>query len=88
MASVLDAIMETTKALTPAPIKEAVEVAKSQVEAEAEPKVPIETMAVAPEDKADQQTSDTSMTVGHGMAEKAQSPAVEAPVEAVDYIDT
>jgi hypothetical protein len=86
MASVLDAVMETTKALTPAPIKEAVEVAKSQVEAEAEPKVPIETMAVAPEDKADQQTSDTSMTVGHGMAEKAKSPAVEAPVEAVDYI--
>jgi hypothetical protein len=38
MASVLDAVMETTKALTPAPIKKVAEVAKVQAEAEAEPK--------------------------------------------------
>jgi hypothetical protein len=48
--------------------------------------VPIETKAVAPEDKADQQTSDTGMTAGQGIAEKAKSLALEAPVEAVDYI--
>jgi hypothetical protein len=48
--------------------------------------VPIETKAVAPEDKADQQTSDTGMITGQGMAEKAKSPAPEAPVEDVDYI--
>jgi hypothetical protein len=86
MASVLDAVMETTKALTPAPIKKVAEVAKGQAEAEAEPTVPIETKAVVPKDKADQQTSDTGMTAGQGMAEKAKSPALEALVEAVDYI--
>jgi hypothetical protein len=86
MASVLDAVMETTKALTSAPIKKAAEVAKDQVEDEAKPTVPIEAKAVAPEDKADQQTSDTGMTAGKGMAEKAKSPVVEALAEAVDYI--
>jgi hypothetical protein len=86
MASVLDVVIETTKALTPAPIKKIAEVAKGQAEAEAEPTVPIETKVVAPEDKADQQTSDTDMTVGQGMAQKAKSPAPEASVEDVDYI--
>jgi hypothetical protein len=70
MANVLDAIMETTKALTPAPIKKVAEVAKGQTEDEAEPTVPIETKAVVPEDKADQQTSDTGMAAGQCMAEK------------------
>jgi hypothetical protein len=86
MASVLDAIMETTKALTPAPIKKVVEATKGQAEDEAEPTVPIEAKVVAPEDKADQQTLDTSMAAGQGMAEKAKSPALEAPAESVDYI--
>jgi hypothetical protein len=86
MASVLDAIMETTKALTPASIKKTAEAAKGQAEDEPEPTVPIEAMAVTPEDKADQQTSDTSKTPGQDMAEKAKSPALEAPAEAVDYI--
>jgi hypothetical protein len=65
MASVLDVVMETTKALTPAPIKKVVEVAKGQAEAEAEPTMPIET-------KADQQTADISKAVGQDMAEKAK----------------
>jgi hypothetical protein len=74
MASVLDAIMETTKALTPAPIKKVTEAVKGLVEDEAEPS-PIEAKAATPEDKADQQTSDTSMTTEQDMAEKAKSPA-------------
>jgi hypothetical protein len=53
MASVLDAVMETTKALTPASIKKVAEVAKGQAKAEAEPTVHIETKAIASEDKAD-----------------------------------
>jgi hypothetical protein len=48
--------------------------------------VPIEVKAVTPEDKADQQTSDTSMTAGQDMAEKAKSTALEAPTKVVDYI--
>jgi hypothetical protein len=86
MASVLDAVMETTKALTPAPIKKVAEVSKVQAKAEARPVVPIETKAVVPKDKADQQTTHTGMAAGQGMAEKAKSPALEASVEDVDYI--
>jgi hypothetical protein len=80
MASVSDAVLETTKALSPGPTKKNVEAAKVQDEAEAGPSAPIEAKAVAPEDKTDQQISDTSM------AEKAKSPALETPAEAVDFI--
>ena len=40
MACVLDAVIETTKALTPAPTKKAAEAAKNQVEAKAGPSAP------------------------------------------------
>jgi hypothetical protein len=86
MASVLDAVMETTKALTPAPVKKVAEVTNVQVKAEAEPTVPIETKAVAPEDKADKQTSDIGKATGQSMVEKAKSPTPEAPVEDINYI--
>jgi hypothetical protein len=86
MASVLDAVMETTKALTPAPTKKVAEVVTIQAKAEARPSVPIETKAVAPEDKAEQQTPDTGMAAGQDMIEKAKFPAPEAPAEDVDYI--
>jgi hypothetical protein len=80
MVSVLDAVLETTKALSPGPTKKIAEVAKIQDEAEAGPSAPIEVKAVVPEDEGDQQTSDTSM------AEKSKSLALEALAEAVDYI--
>jgi hypothetical protein len=75
MASVLDAVIETTKALSPAP-KKIVEAMKVQVEAEAGPSVPTETKPVAPEDK----------TTGQIVPEKTETPAPEAPNEDVDYI--
>jgi hypothetical protein len=86
MASVLDAVLETTKALSPAPTKNIAEDAEVQAEAEAGPSAPIETKAVAPKDEAEQQTSDTNMAAGHGMTEKTKSPAPKAPAEDVDYI--
>jgi hypothetical protein len=86
MASVLDTVMETTKALTPAPTKKVAEVAKVQAEAEAEPTVPIKMKATTPEDKDEQQTSDTGMETGQDMMEKAKSAALEASIEDVDYI--
>jgi hypothetical protein len=86
MASVLDAVMESTKALSPAPTKKIVQAVKVQAEAEAGPSAPLETKAVAPEDKVDQQTSDTGMAAGQDMTEKAKSPAPEAPSKDVDYI--
>jgi hypothetical protein len=79
MASVLDTVMEITKALTPAPINKIVEVAKGQAEAEAEPIVPIET-------KVDQQTADIGMAARRDMAEKAKPSVPEALVEDIDYI--
>jgi hypothetical protein len=86
MASVLDAVIETTKALSPAPTKKIAEAVKVQVEAEAGPSAPLETKAVTPEDKADQQTSDTGMAAGQDMTEKAKSHIPKAPAEDVDYI--
>jgi hypothetical protein len=53
MASVLDAVMETTKALTPAPTKKVAEAATAQAEAEAGPSVPTETKPAATKDKAE-----------------------------------
>jgi hypothetical protein len=78
--------LETTKALSPGPIKKTAEAAKVQAEAEAGPSAPIETKDVAPEDKADQQTSDTGMTARQDMAEKAKSSVPEAIDEDIDYI--
>ena len=86
MASVLDAIMETTKALSPAPTKKIDEDVKVQAEAEAGPSVPIKTKAATTEYKVEQQTSDTGMIAGQDMMEKAKSPAPKAPTEDVDYI--
>jgi hypothetical protein len=68
MANVLDVFLETTKALSPGPIKKIVEAAKVQAEAEAEPATPIETKAVALEDKTDQQASDAVMAEGQDAA--------------------
>jgi hypothetical protein len=75
MANVLDAVKETTKALTPAPTKEVAKAIKVQAEAKAGPSMLIKTKAAAPEDKAEQQTSDTGMAAGQDKIEKAKSPA-------------
>jgi hypothetical protein len=75
MASVLDAVIETTKALSPAP-KKIAEATKVQAEAEAGPSVLTETKSAAPEDK----------TAGQIVREKTKAPAPEAPNKDVDYI--
>jgi hypothetical protein len=75
MASVLDAIIETPKALRPAP-KKIAEATKVQAEAEAGPSVPIETKPVVPEEK----------TAGQIAPEKIEALAPEAPNENVEYI--
>jgi hypothetical protein len=79
MANVLDAVLETTKALSPAPTKKIVEAAKAQAEAEvgqaeAEggPSMPSETKAVMPEVEVDQQTSDVVMAGGQDTSEKGK----------------
>jgi hypothetical protein len=86
MASVLDAVLETTKALSPEHIKKNAEAANVQDKAEARPSAPVGTKAVMPEDKADQQTADIRMAARQDMAEKAKPFVPEALVEDIDYI--
>jgi hypothetical protein len=86
MASVLDTVMETMKALTPAPTKKAAEVINVQAGAKAGSLVPIEMKVVTPEDKTEQQTLDTGMMAGQGITEEARSRAPEASSEDADYI--
>jgi hypothetical protein len=87
MASVLDAIMETTRALTPAPAKNVVETATSRAETKAGPLVPTEAKPAATEQRAEQESTDTSMALEKKDAlEKAKSPIPEAPSEDFDFI--
>ena len=64
MASVLDAVMETTKTLTPAPAKKVAKAATTQVEVEAGPLVPIETKPTTTEDKVEQVSPNIGMAAG------------------------
>jgi hypothetical protein len=86
MASVLDAVMETTKELTPAPAKKVAEAATAQAEAEAGPSVSTETKPAATEDKAEQESPNADMAAGEDVMENAKSPAPEAPSQDLDYI--
>src|SRR5699024_7679352 len=63
MASVLDAVMETTRALTPAPAKKVAEVVTARAKTEAGPSVPAEAEPAATEQRAEQEFPDTSMAV-------------------------
>jgi hypothetical protein len=92
MANVLDAVLETTKALSPAPTKNIAKASKEQAEAktgqaetkatktlaeaEAGPSAPVAAKPAAPEEK---------MT-GQIALENIETPALEAPIENVDYI--
>jgi hypothetical protein len=86
MASVLDAVMETTKALTPAPTKKVAEAAMARAEAEAGPSVPTETKPATTEDKAEQESPNAGMAAERDVTEKAESLAPEAPSKDIDYI--
>jgi hypothetical protein len=86
MASVLDAVMETTKALTPTLAKKVVEATTAQAEAEAGPSVPTETKPAASEVKAEQESPNVGMAAERDVIEKTESLAPEAPSEDIDYI--
>jgi hypothetical protein len=85
MASVLDAIVETTtRALTPA--KKVAEAATTRAETEAGPSVPTETKPAIIEERAGQESLDTSIALEKNVVEEAKSPSTEAPSEDLDYI--
>ena len=86
MASMLDAVAETTRVLTPAPAKKVVEAVTTHAETKARLSVPVETKLVATEQKAREESPGTSVVLEKNVAKEAKSPAPEAPSEDLDYI--
>jgi hypothetical protein len=86
MANVLDAVLETTKALSPAPTKKIVEAAKAQAKAKTG-QAEAEATKTQPEAKAGPLAPTVvEKTAGQDMTEMARSPASEAQAEVADYI--
>jgi hypothetical protein len=86
MASVLDDVMESTRSLTPTPVEKDAEVVTARVETEAGPSAPAEAEPAATEQRAGEEIPDASIALEKNVAEKAKSPAPEAPSEDLDYI--
>jgi hypothetical protein len=87
MTSVLDAIMESTRASTPAPAKETTEVATPRAEAKAGPSVPIEIEPAGTGQSAEQGPSDVGLVPEkEDTPKKIESPTPEAPSEGLDFI--
>jgi hypothetical protein len=86
MASVLDAVIETTKALTPAPAKNVAEAFTAEAEAEAVPSVSIETKPAATKEGTEQESLGFGITMEKEIAEEAKSPGSEALSENLDFI--
>jgi hypothetical protein len=87
MASVLDAVMELTRALTPAPAKKIVEGATARAEAEAGPSVPTEAEPTGAEQRTEQESSDAGLALEKkDVPEKVKSSTPEAPSEDLDFI--
>jgi hypothetical protein len=86
MASVLDTVMESTRALTPAPAKKIAEAAIARVETEVGPLVPTEAEPAGTEQRTEG-PSDVDLALEKKDApEKVKSPTPEAPSEDLDFI--
>jgi hypothetical protein len=86
MASVLDAIMETTRALTPTPVKKAAEVATARAEPEVEPSVPPEAKPTGTEERTEGPSDIGLVLEKKDAPKKFKSPTPEAPSEHRDFI--
>jgi hypothetical protein len=75
MASVLDAVMETTRAPTPTPVKIVAEVVAARVETEAGPSAPADAEPAAIEQGGGEEFPDASVVLEKNVAEEAKSPA-------------
>ena len=78
MASVLDAVMEMTRASTPTPVKKVAETVMARAETKAGHSVPAEAEPAATEQKAEQEFPDTNMALENDVA--------EASSEDIDFI--
>jgi hypothetical protein len=87
MASMLDAVLESTRASTPAPAKEATEATTTRAEVEAGPSVLIEIGPVETRQSIDQGPSDTALVLEKEDApKKVEPPTPEASSEELDFI--
>jgi hypothetical protein len=86
MASVLDAVMETTKALTPAPAKKFAEATTTQAEAEARPSVSAETKPTVTEEGAEQESLGIGIATEKEITEEAKSPDPTTMFENLDFL--
>jgi hypothetical protein len=88
MASMLDAVLESTRAPTPASAKEATEAATTHVEVEDGPSVPTETGPVETIEKdSEQRPLDAALVLDKESApKKVKSPTPEASTEELDFI--
>jgi hypothetical protein len=87
MASVLDAVLESTRASTLAPAKENVKTTTTRVEPEAGPSVPIETKSAGTRRSVEQGPSDVGLVLEkEDTPKKIESPTPEAPFEELDFI--
>jgi hypothetical protein len=87
MASVLDAVMESTRAVTPTPVKKVVVATTACVEAEAGPSLPTEAKPIGTEQRTEQESSDVGLAPEKKeVTEKVKSPFPEASSEDLDFI--
>jgi hypothetical protein len=88
MASMLDAVLESIRAPTPASAKEAAEAATTRVEVEAGPLVPIETGPVKTSEQDTEQgpSNATLILEKEGASKKIKFPTPEAFTEELDFI--
>jgi hypothetical protein len=88
MASVLDAVLDSTRAQPPATTKEAAEAATTRVEFEAGPSVPIKTGPIETiEQDTEQGPSDATLILEkEGASKKVKYPTPEAFTEELDFI--
>jgi hypothetical protein len=86
MASVLDAVIETAKALTPTTAKKIAEASTAEAEAEVVPSVPVEAKLAAIEEGVEQESTGFGITVEKEIAEEAKSSGPEAMSENLDFI--
>jgi hypothetical protein len=86
MASVLDAIMETTRLLTPTPTKKVAEAAIVCTEPEAGPLVLAEAEPAATKQRAEKESLDAGIDLEKDAPKKAKSPIPEALSEDLDFI--
>jgi hypothetical protein len=87
MSSVLDVILESTRASTPAPVKETVEAATAHAKVKARPSVPIETEPVGTGQSIEQGPLDVGLDLEKkGVPDKVESPTPEVSTKELDFI--